>query len=158
MTLVFQYIWDAGQAVRAPWYRPWVVLEFSLAKYLLILSLEPTLDQRFILSIKYFIFSCNHCSSTTFILYTQVILIKILIDVQYFQNLVFRFKTCLNCQNHSLLDSHHLVKNIFPQENFPFPPTPTPAIWKIQNFLLGLERKYPKTMAVLGFLIKYQNG
>ena len=113
MTLVFQYIWDAGQAVRAPWYRPWVVLEFSLAKYWLIPSLEPPsppLDQRFILSIKYFIFSCNHCSSTTFILYTQVMLIIILIDVQYFHNLVFRFKTCLNCQNHSLLDSHHLVK------------------------------------------------
>ena len=34
-------------------------------------------------------------------------LILILIDVQYLQNVVFSFEKGLNVQNHSLSDSHH---------------------------------------------------
>ena len=47
-------------------------------------------------------------------------LILILIDVQYLQNLVFSFEKGLNVQNHSLPDSHHSIKK-FPQQNFLFP-------------------------------------
>ena len=41
---------------------------------------------------------------------TQIMLILILIDVQYSQNVVFSFEKFLNCQNHSFSGSHHLVK------------------------------------------------
>ena len=37
-------------------------------------------------------------------------LILILIDVQYLQNLVFSFEKGSNVQNHSLSDSHHSKK------------------------------------------------
>ena len=37
-------------------------------------------------------------------------LILILIDVQYSQNDVFSFEKFSNCQDHSSLGSHHLVK------------------------------------------------
>ena len=72
---------------------------------------------------KYFIFSCSHCSCTIFIsnfysLYIQIMLILILIDVQYLQNLVFSFENGSNVQNHSLSDSHHSIKK-FPLAKFP---------------------------------------
>ena len=46
---------------------------------------------------KIFIFSCSHCSCTSFILlpyslYAQVMLILMLINVQYLQNVVFSFE------------------------------------------------------------------
>ena len=57
-----------------------------------------------------FIYNCNHCSCTLFLtsysLYKQVMLIWILIDVQYLQNIVFSFEKGSNGQNHSLSDSH----------------------------------------------------
>ena len=64
---------------------------------------------------KKFKFSCGHCSCTTFILtsyslYTQVMLILILINVQYLQDVVFDFEKGLNGQNHSWPDSHHPIK------------------------------------------------
>ena len=46
-------------------------------------------------------------------------LILILIDIQYLQNIGFSFGKKLNVQNH-LSDFHHLIKN-FPQQNFPLP-------------------------------------
>ena len=60
-------------------------------------------------------------SSTIFILtscslHTQVILILVLIDVQYLQNVVFKFKIGSNGQNHSSLDFHHPVKNFTPSK------------------------------------------
>ena len=79
--------------------------------------------QKFILPTKQFIFSYNHCSCTIFILtlnylYIEVVLILILIDVQYLQNVVFRFKKGLNGQNHSLSDSHHPIKKYPPAGKF----------------------------------------
>ena len=52
-------------------------------------------------------------------------LILVLIDVQYIQNVVFSFQRCSNGQNHSLSDSHH-------------PITHTPS--KICVFLHGYEK------------------
>ena len=51
-------------------------------------------------------FSCSHCSCTIFILtsyflYTQVMLLLILTDVQYLQKVVFSFEQGLNGQNNS---------------------------------------------------------
>ena len=74
---------------------------------------------------KTFIFSCSYCSSTIFIvtsysLYTQVMLILILIDVQYSQNVVFSFEKGSNGQIHFFSDSHHLIKKS-PLQNFPSP-------------------------------------
>ena len=55
---------------------------------------------------------------------TQVMLVLILIiNVEYLQNNVFGFETGLNGQNHSLSDSHCLIKE-FPLVRFPFP-----ALW-----------------------------
>ena len=53
---------------------------------------------------KNFIFSCSNRSCTVFILtsyslYTQVMLIIILIDVQFLQNVVFSFEKGANGQN-----------------------------------------------------------
>ena len=75
---------------------------------------------------KNFIFSCNHCSCTIFILisyplYTQAMLILILIDVQYLQNVVFSFGKGSNGQNHSSSDSHHHNEKIPSQQTFPSP-------------------------------------
>ena len=52
------------------------------------------------------------CSFTTFLLtsyflYTQVMLIKILIDVQYLQKADFSFENGLNSQNYSFSGAHH---------------------------------------------------
>ena len=51
-------------------------------------------------------FSCSHCSCTIFnltsyFLYTQVMLLLILTDVQYLQKVVFSFEQGLNGQNNS---------------------------------------------------------
>ena len=55
-------------------------------------------------------------------------LILILMNVKYLQNVVFRFEKGLNGQNHSSLGSQHQIEKS-PQQNFPFPqwgdlPTP----------------------------------
>ena len=88
---------------------------------------HPTLSKTiFILEPhKDFIFSCSHCSCSIFIwnlfsLYIQVMLILILIDVQYLQNLVCSFEKGSNVQNHSLSESHSSMKK-FSQQNFLFP-------------------------------------
>ena len=64
-------------------------------------------------------------------------LILILIDVQYLQNVNFSFEKGLNGQNSLLLEVPPTDKK-FPQQNFSFPPTvgrdfPSPlnAFWKI---------------------------
>ena len=44
-------------------------------------------------------------------MYTQVVLIFILIDVQYLQNAVFSFEESSNGQNHSSSSFHHPIKN-----------------------------------------------
>ena len=67
----------------------------------------PPLNNNFhVITNKNFIFSCRDCSCIIFILtlyslYTQVMLILILINVQYLQNAVFSFEKGLNDQNHS---------------------------------------------------------
>ena len=53
-------------------------------------------------------------------MYTQVILILILIDVQYLQNIAFSFEKSLNGQNHSSAHSEHPIKNP-PAAKFPIP-------------------------------------
>ena len=88
---------------------------------------------------KNFIFSCSYCSCTIFIyilysLYTPVMLILILIDVQYLQSVDSSFKKGSNGQNHSSSGSHHLI-NRSPQQNF-IPP-PLNAIWKTLNLFLN---------------------
>ena len=60
-------------------------------------------------------FSCSHCSYTVFnltphSLYTQVMPIVILLDVEYSRNVVFSFERGLNDQRHSSSDSHHPIK------------------------------------------------
>ena len=64
------------------------------------------------------IFSCSHCSCTTFVLIshsfkTQIMLILILIDVQYSQNAVFSFEKFSNGQNHSSSNSHQISPAVF---------------------------------------------
>ena len=49
-------------------------------------------------------------------LYTQVMLILILINVQYLQNVVFNFEKGSNGQTHSSATSHHPIKK-FPLQN-----------------------------------------
>ena len=55
-------------------------------------------------------------------LYTKIMLILILIDVQYLQKVVFSFEKGSNDQNHSSSGSHHPIKNP-PQQNFKLPST-----------------------------------
>ena len=69
------------------------------------------------------IYSCKHYSCTIFILtsyclYTQIMLLLILIDFQYLQNVVLSFEKDWNAQNHSLSDSHLLMKKS-PAAKFP---------------------------------------
>ena len=58
-------------------------------------------------------------------------LILILVNVQYLQNVVFSFEKGSSCQNHFVSDSHQPVEK-FPLVNFPSPP-PLTTIWKTLN-------------------------
>ena len=49
-------------------------------------------------------------------------LILILVDIQYLQNVVFSFEKDSNGQKHSSSDSHPPNKKIPPQQNVPFSP------------------------------------
>ena len=65
---------------------------------------------------KNFIFSFSHYSCTIFVLTsnslcTQVILILILIDVQYLQNVFFFFDKGSKGQNHAFQESHLPIRN-----------------------------------------------
>ena len=80
---------------------------------------------------KNFIFSCIHCSCTIIalisdLLYTQVMLILILIDVQYSEKAVFNSEIASNCENHSYSGSHHLVKNFPTSKISDLPPPLSP--------------------------------
>ena len=55
---------------------------------------------------------------TLYSLYTEVMLILILINVQYLQNVVFSFEKGSNGQSHTLSDSYHLIQKV-PREDFP---------------------------------------
>ena len=55
---------------------------------------------------------------TLYSLYTQVMLILVLIDIQYLQNVAFSSEKSLNDQNHSSLNFHHPIKN-FRHQKFP---------------------------------------
>ena len=55
---------------------------------------------------------------TLYSLYTQVMLILVLIDIQYLQNVASSSEKSLNDQNDSSLNSHHPIKN-FPNQKFP---------------------------------------
>ena len=65
----------------------------------------------------------------------QVMLILILVDVQYLQNVAFSLEKDSGDQNHSWSDSHQLIKQ-FPAAKFPMllhwgkSPLPLNAIWK----------------------------
>ena len=64
---------------------------------------------------KNFIFSCRHCSCTIFVLtlyslYARFMLILVLMDIQYLQNIGFSFKKSLSDQNHSSSNSYHMTK------------------------------------------------
>ena len=64
----------------------------------------------------------------------HAMLILILIDVQYLQNVDFSFEKGSNGQSNSSSDIHHPLKES-PPANFPFPPVedfplPLNAIWK----------------------------
>ena len=68
-------------------------------------------------------------------------LILILIDVKYLQNVVFTFEKGSNGQNNSCLSTHHPIKKS-PQENYPFPPSggiplSLNAIWTILDDTLS---------------------
>ena len=95
-------------------------------------SFPPPLNNNFhVISYKNFIFSCCHCSCTIFILtsyflYTGVMLILILIDAQYLQNIVFSFEKGSNGQIDFSSGFHHPIKN--PPAKFPIPP-PTPECY-----------------------------
>ena len=56
------------------------------------------------------IFSCSHCTCTS--LYTQVMLIWILINVRYLQNVVFSFEKDSNGHNHSSGFHHRINKSL----------------------------------------------
>ena len=71
-------------------------------------------------------------------------LIMILIGVQYLQNLVFRFKTCLNCQNHSLSDSHDLLKKYLLPGKFSIPSYRYSCYLENAEFSAGIEKTIPK--------------
>ena len=78
--------------------------------------------------LKSLIFSCTHCSCNIIALishslYTRIMLILILIDVQYSEKAVFNSEIASNCENHSYSGSHHLVKN-FPTSKISDLPPP----------------------------------
>ena len=70
-------------------------------------------------------------------LYTEMVLISVLTDVQYSQNDIFYFKNGSNDQIHSSSDAYHLTKKSTPSKNSHSPsttedflPSPLNAIWK----------------------------
>ena len=74
---------------------------------------------------------------TSYSLYTQVMLISILNDVQYLQNDAFYFKKGLNGHIHSSSDAPHLIKKSTPCKTSHSPSTrgaflllPLNATWK----------------------------
>ena len=84
-----------------------------------------------------FSFTCSHCSCIIFVLisyslYTQVVPILILIDVQYLQKAVFCLEKGLNGQNRSSSGSHLPIKKS-PPAKFLIPP-PLKAIWKTLQY------------------------
>ena len=72
---------------------------------------------------------------TPYFLYTQVMLILVLMDVQYLQNVVI-FQKGSNCQMHFSLDSNHPIKKSPHPSKIYFPhvggisPAPLNTIWK----------------------------
>ena len=79
---------------------------------------------------KNFIFSCSHSLCTIFILisyslYKQVVLILILIDVQYLQNVTVSFENGSHGHTQSSFDFYHLIKSSS-RQNFP---SPTPECY-----------------------------
>lgn len=73
-------------------------------------------------------------------LYTKAMVILIITDVQYLQNVVFGFEENRNGQSHCSLDTHHPIKES-PQVKLPIPPTvgkflPTP----FENYLENSAR------------------
>ena len=86
---------------------------------------------------------------TSYSLYKQVMLILILINVQYLQNVVFSFEKGLNGQNHSSSDFYHLI----------FPPTWEGGGWRFLLFLdaiwttlMSSAFQTPKTRHKKGYL------
>ena len=72
---------------------------------------SPLKNNFYAITPKNVIFSCSQCSCTIFnltlhSLYTQIMLILILIGVQYLQNFVFNFEKGSHGQNHSLVSLH----------------------------------------------------
>ena len=78
-------------------------------------------------------------------LFTQVMLILVLIDVQHSQKAVFSFEKGSNCQNHSSSGSLHPVKK-FHTVKFWIPPSPTPYHYlekpEISKFIVSLNENY----------------
>ena len=89
---------------------------------------------------KNFIFNCSYCSCTIFLtsylLFTQVLLISILNHVHYLQNYVFYFEKGLNCQMRSSSVSPTWQKKATPSKIShsstagDFLSSPLNAIWK----------------------------
>ena len=59
----------------------------------------------------------------SYLFYTQVMLILILINIHYSQNVVFSFEKGSIDQNHSFSDFHHPIQKSHPGK-FSIPPTP----------------------------------
>ena len=78
----------------------------------------------------YSLLSCTIVILHSYSLNTQVMLILILINVQYLQN-IFSFEKGWSGQNHCLSYSHHPIDKS-PQANFTPPPLPLPlnTYWK----------------------------
>ena len=92
-------------------------------------SFIPPHQGSFPLSLKNFIFSCSYCSCTIFILtsyslYTQVILILILIDVQYLQNVFSALKKVFE-SSESLIARFPPPDKKIPPQCGGFSPTPS---------------------------------
>ena len=87
---------------------------------------------------------------TSYSLYTQVMLILILIDAQYLQNVAFSFEKGANGQSHSSSDSDYQIKKFPPTPaKFlpPSPPTPFPH-WGGEISLLPLNAIW-KTLCMI---------
>ena len=63
---------------------------------------------------------------TSYSLYSQVMLILILIDAQYLQNVAFSFEKGGNGQSHSSSDSDYQIKKFPPTPAKFLPPPPPP--------------------------------